>query len=101
MKYAVVSLGGHQYKVSEGDEILVDKLSPESEAQVLLVVNDDKVEVGNPAVKGANVKFEILGEEKGEKITVFKYKAKSRYRKKTGFRSQLTKIKINSININQ
>lgn len=98
MKYAVLAISGHQYKVSEGDEILVDKQEVAPEAQVLLIVDGEKVLVGDPIVKGAKVGLEVMGQEKGDKISVFKYKAKSRYRKKTGFRSKLTRIKIKDIN---
>lgn len=98
MKYAVVKIAGHQYKVSEGDEVLVDRLvDPKVEPEVLLVVNDDKVSVGKPKVAGAKVNVKILGEEKGEKIDVRKYKAKSRYRKHIGFRPQYTRLLIKSI----
>lgn len=97
MKYAVISLQGHQYKVSEGQEILVDKVTGEIDPKVLLLVNEKKVTIGDPIVKGAKVELKTLGEEKGEKIDVFKYKAKSRYRKKMGFRPQYTKLKVEKI----
>lgn len=98
MKYAVVKISGHQYKVSEKDEVLVDRLVEKKvEPEVLLVVNDDKVSVGKPKVAGAKVSVKILGEEKGEKIDVRKYKAKSRYRKHIGFRPQYTRLLIQKI----
>lgn len=98
MKYAVVRIAGHQYKVSEGQEILVDKLiGTKVEPEVLLLVNYDKVSVGKPKVAGAKVSFKVLGEEKGEKVDVRKYKAKSRYRKHIGFRPQYTRLFIQSI----
>ena len=69
MKYAVVRITGHQYKVSEGDEVLVDRLAEQKvEPEVLLVVDGDKVSVGKPKVSGAKVTVKVLGEEKGEKI---------------------------------
>lgn len=62
--------------------------------ETLLVVDEANVEVGKPLVSGAKVKIKNLGEVKGEKIYVSKYKAKSRYRKRTGFRPKYTKLLI-------
>ncbi|MCX6705667.1 MAG: 50S ribosomal protein L21 [Candidatus Woesebacteria bacterium] len=107
MDYAVLRIKGHQYKVSEGQEILVDKINladsvgkvgdAKLEADILLVSKEDKVKVGKPLVKDAKVTIKVLGEEKGEKIDVYKYKSKSRYRRHTGFRSQLTRLLIQKI----
>lgn len=98
MNYAVVRINGKQYKVAEKEEILVDKLSGEKiEPDVLLVRNDKVIKVGDPVVKGAKVVVKKLGDEKGEKIHVFKYKAKSRYRKKIGSRPDFTRLQIVSI----
>lgn len=100
-KYAVVKIGGRQYKVAEGDILEVEKLEGEkgkliSFPEVLLLVNEGKISFGQPLVGGARVKAEIVDQLKGEKIRVATYKAKSRYRKVKGFRPQLTKIKIKS-----
>jgi len=99
MKYAVVRIKGHQYKVSEGEEILVDYLGKEKpEPEILLVVDDDKITVGKPIVKEAKVTIKVLAElEKGEKIDVRKYKSKSRYKKHIGFRAHLTRLLIEKI----
>lgn len=101
IKYAVFQNGIRQYKVSEGEEILVDRLAGVDKSasfdQVLLVVDDGKIKVGNPYVSNAKIEVQILGEEKGKKIEVIKYKAKSRYRKHTGHRHQYTRIKISKI----
>ena len=67
------------------------------QADVLLVSQEGKVSVGKPVVKDAKVVIKVLGEEKGEKIDVYKYKSKSRYRRHTGFRSQLTRLLIQKI----
>lgn len=84
--------------MSEGEEILVDKLSEgKAESEVLLLVNEDKIEVGKPKVSGAKVSLKVMGEEKGEKIDVVKYKAKARYRRHTGFRPLYSRIKIQKI----
>lgn len=100
-KYAVFQNGSKQYKVFEGEELLLDKLKADKDtfefANVVLVANDGKISLGNPFVKGASVQARILREEKGEKIHVVKYKAKSRYRKTIGHRSQLTRVKVEKI----
>jgi large subunit ribosomal protein L21 len=97
MKYAVIRLQGHQYKVSEGDLIKVDKLDGEPQPEVMLLVSNGKVEVGNPLVKNVKVALSVLGETRGEKIDVVKYKAKARYRKHIGFRSELTSLRVDKI----
>lgn len=99
MSYAVIRIKGHQYKVSEGDELLVDKLGEKEkpEAEVLLVANKKK-KIGNPTVKGAKVKLKVLErEEKGKKLHVRTFKAKARYRRKKGFRPVFTRLKVEKI----
>jgi len=104
MKYAVIAISGSQFKVEENQKLTVDNLNlKEGDKsildQVLLVANDDKIEVGTPTVKNAKVEFQILKNYQGEKLKVFKYKSKSRYRKTTGFRAQLTEIQITKITL--
>jgi len=98
-KYAVISLKGKQYKVSEGEEVLVDVLGGEKpEAQVLLSVDEEKVSVGKPALASVKIKFkEVAALEKGKKVKILKYKAKSRYRRKMGFRPQKTRLLVEKI----
>ena len=99
-KYAVIKLKGQQFKVKEGDEILVGKLGEKEkpEAKVLLVKSDKAVKVGKPTVKGAAVKLKVLEkEEKGKKLHVETFKAKSRYRRKLGFRPIYTRLQVTSI----
>ncbi len=98
-KYAVIRLQGKQYKVSEKDEILVDKmLDLKAEAEVLLFSDGEEVKVGKPVLTDVKVKLKVLAEmEKGEKIEVYKFKAKSRYRKHIGFRPQYTKLLVEKI----
>jgi large subunit ribosomal protein L21 len=99
-KFAVVRVAGKQYVVSEGKQLLVDKLtdSENFEAEVLLVVDGEKVKVGKPTLKDVKVTFDVIDkEEKQEKIRVFKYKSKSRYRKHTGFRAKMTRLQLKSI----
>ena len=97
-KYAVIKIKGTQYKVTEGDEILVDRLNGKPEAEILLLVDGEKITVGKPKVSGASLKLKVVNEEeKGKKITVQTYKAKSRYRRKIGFRPQYSRILIEKI----
>ena len=103
MKYAVIAISGTQHQIEEDQKIVVDNLNLKEEEksstdQVLLTVNEDKVIVGTPTVKGASVEFKVLKNYQGKKLHVFKYKSKSRYRKTTGFRAQLTEIQITKIN---
>ncbi len=99
MKSAVLKIKGRQYWVKEGDEILVDRIADNEklEPQVLLVADGDRLSLGTPFVAKAKIKMEILEEIKGDKLEVLKYKAKSRYRKRKGFRPLFTKIKISQI----
>ena len=102
--YAVVSSGGKQYRVEPGGTLLVDRLDAEPGAsvvldRVLLVENDGKVSVGNPTVAGASVSATVVGEELGEKIVVFKYKQKVKYRRRTGHRQHLTRLRIDKIKV--
>ena len=100
MKYAVIALSGTQYQVQEDQVITVDKLDPKTKScsEVLLIVDGDKVKIGQPLIKDAFVDFEIVKDYQGKKLRVSTYKAKSRYRKTKGFRPQLTDIKITKIN---
>lgn len=99
-KFAVIRIGGKQYRVTEGEEILVDKLSDLKKItpEVLLFVDGDKVEVGTPVLTKIKVKIKVITEvEKGEKIRVFKYKVKSRERRHVGFRAQFTRLLVEKI----
>lgn len=100
--YAVIKTGGKQYRVREGDEILVEKLDADAGQtikieDVLLVKDDAGVHLGKD-LKGSYVEAEVIGNEKGEKIIVFKYRPKKRYRRKTGHRQNYTRIRILKIN---
>jgi len=102
MKYAVIAISGSQYKIEENQTITVDLLQLEvgktgTTDQVLLTVDGDKVNIGTPLVDKALVEYEVLKHYQGEKIRVFKYKSKSKYRLTKGHRSQLTDIKITKI----
>lgn len=101
MKYAVIKTGGKQYKVTEGQVIEVELLDYTDSSyvfeEVLLVVDGDNVQMGAPTVEGMKVYADVVAEVKGDKIEVFKYKSKSRYRKHTGHRQKYTQVKINGI----
>lgn len=99
MKYAVIRLKGKQYKVEEGEQILVDKLSGEKPVpEVLLLKTDKDVKIGSPVVEKAKVELKMIAEEeKGEKITVKKYKPKSKYRRSYGFRAKYSRLEVTKI----
>jgi large subunit ribosomal protein L21 len=100
-KYAVIEIKGQQFKVSQGDEILVGKLNKEKpEARVLLVVDGEKIKIGKPVVKNAKVELKVVNEEeKGKKLYVYKFKAKSRYRRKMGFRPVYSRLLVEKISL--
>ena len=100
--YAIIKTGGKQYKVAEDDVIYIEKLEGEAGDeivfdQVLALSKDDAIQVGSPLVDGAVVKGEIVKQGKGKKITIFKYRAKNTFRRKTGHRQPYTCVKITSI----
>ena len=99
--YAIIATGGKQYKVSEGDVILVEKLDVEAGNDVtfdqVLAVGGDKLVVGSPLVDKATVTGKVLDQTKGKKVIVYRYKRKSGYHKKNGHRQAYTKVKIDSI----
>ena len=102
--YAIVKTGGHQYKVAVGDQLNVEKLPVEAGqtvelSEVLMVSDDDRVTVGTPFVAGATVKATVVNQHRGDKIVVFKYKAKKRYRRKMGHRQDLTRLAIDAITL--
>ncbi len=102
MIYAIIETGGKQYKVTPGQVLDVERLDvAEGDTvnldRVLLIADGDKVTVGNPIIERAKVVATSQGEAKGEKVTVFKYKPKVRYRKKTGHRQHYTRLVIDKI----
>ncbi len=101
--FAIVTIAGQQFKVSEGQEILVNSLGADegqslSFDDVLLVSNDNNVSIGNPVLASASVKATVVGEERGDKVIVFKKKRRKGYKVKNGHRQPYTKIKIDAIN---
>ena len=106
MNYAVVKTGGKQYRVAPGDVIDVEKL-PNDEGtkvelnEVLLVSQDGKLTVGSPLVPDAKVLGDVQQQARGEKLVVFKFKAKTRQRTKTGHRQSLTRLLVRDILIGE
>ena len=99
---AVIETGGKQYLVSPKDKVILEKLDGEATEtitfdKVLLLADGDKVTVGKPYVAGSKVIGKIVSQGKGEKLVIFKYRAKSKYRRKTGHRQQQTVVMIESI----
>ncbi len=102
MQYAVIKAQGKQYRIGIGDVVTVDRLSQEEKKSVifndvLLLVNDGKIVLGNPIIKGARVEAVLVENKRGKKINVRKFKAKVRYRKNIGFRANQSVIKIEKI----
>jgi large subunit ribosomal protein L21 len=101
--YAIIETGGKQYRVSPGDTIAVERLTGEPGAtldldRVLLLGGDGaETRVGLPGVEGAIVRAEVVDHARGQKISVFRYKSKVRYRRKTGHRQALTHLRITDI----
>lgn len=99
---AVIKTGGKQYIVKPGDKLKVEKLDKkEGEdivfSDVLLVEKNKKIDIGSPMVKDATVSAKVLEHGKADKVIVFKYKSKKRYRRKIGHRQPYTKIEITKI----
>ena len=100
--YAVLMTGGKQYRVEAGSTLVVEKVGGEPGSSVtfdriLLVGDGEDVTVGSPTVPGASVSATVLGEALGPKIVVFKFKQKVKYRRRTGHRQHLTRLRIDSI----
>ncbi|KUK83806.1 MAG: ribosomal protein L21 [Microgenomates bacterium 39_6] len=100
-KFAIVEIAGHQYQVEKNDEILVSNLNGKAGKKIkldkVLLFANGKVEIGQPYLKNKTVEAEIIENLKGEKVKIATYKAKSRYRRRKGFRPLLTKLKIKEI----
>lgn len=100
--YAIIKTGGKQYKVSEGDEIIIEKLEVAEDAEVtfeevLAVIDGDDVKIGVPKVEGAKVTATVVKNGKGPKIRILKYKHKTNYRRRQGHRQPFTKVRIDKI----
>ena len=100
--YAVIATGGKQYRVEKGDTIRVESM-PGNLGDILefkdirMVSRNGEVFLGSPSLKGAKVSAEVLAHGKNEKIVVFKYKSKTRYRVKNGHRQPYTDLKVTGV----
>ncbi|MDB4941698.1 MAG: ribosomal protein L21p [Labilithrix sp.] len=100
--YAVIKTGGKQYRVAQGDKLRVEKLAGNvgdaiSLSEVLLIGSGDGIKIGKPVVGGAKVEAKIIGQDRGEKIIVFKFKRRKNYRRKSGHRQPFTALEITSV----
>ncbi|NQU83724.1 MAG: 50S ribosomal protein L21 [Parcubacteria group bacterium] len=102
---AVIKTGGKQYKVKEGDTLKIEKIAGEEGGSVLftevLLISDEdgtKVNLGAPLLEGAEVSAKILEQGRAKKVSVVKYKPKTRYKRNVGHRQPFTKVQIESIN---
>ncbi|NPA07309.1 MAG: 50S ribosomal protein L21 [Chloroflexi bacterium] len=101
--YAIIEAQGHQYKVTPGSILEVDRLKQEPgdevvfERVLLVATEDGQVHVGAPVVEGARVRARVKEHFRGPKILVFKYKPRKRYRRRRGHRSELTRLVVEAI----
>jgi len=99
--YAILETGGFQFSIKEGEKLRVPKLQAQVKEKVIfdkvLFIGGEVPRIGAPYVKDAKVEAEVLGSGRGEKITVFKFKRRVKYRKKTGHRQEYTEVKIEKI----
>jgi len=100
--YAVVKSGARQYRAQVGDTIVVERLPHEVGQQleldqVLLVADEDNVKIGQPVVEGAKVLATVVAQEKGDKIRIFKYRPRKRYRRRAGHRQRYTRLRVDEI----
>lgn len=100
--YAIVESGGRQYRAEAGNSFVTEKLPYKVGEQiemnhVLLLANGDEVKIGQPTIEGVSVKATIVEQFRGEKIFVWKYKPKKRYRRRRGHRQQYTRVRVDEI----
>ncbi|HPE61471.1 MAG: 50S ribosomal protein L21 [Thiothrix sp.] len=101
--YAVITTGGKQYRVAQGDVIQVEKLDAEEGSgidfdNVLMVGSGDDVRIGAPFVEGCKVSATVKSQMRGEKLEIMKFRRRKHHQKRTGHRQYLTKIEITAIN---
>ena len=100
--YAIVECGGRQYRAEEGHTFSVEKLPQEVGEQVdlnnvLLLADGDNVRIGQPTIEGVTIKATVVDQYRGQKIFVWKYKPKKRYRRRQGHRQHYTRLRIDEI----
>ena len=102
MIFAIIKTGGKQYKVAVGEKLKIETITPASDGsvifnEVLLTADGKKITVGTPFVEGATVTGKLVKQGRARKVIVFKYHAKTRYKKKKGHRQQFTEVEITGI----
>ncbi len=100
--YAVITSGGKQYRVTEGQKLRVEKLALDvgatvDFADVLMVGNGETIKVGSPFLKGSKVTASVVAQGRGEKIKIVKFRRRKHHRKQMGHRQYFTEVKITSI----
>ncbi len=100
--FAIIETGGKQYKVEKGSILEIEKLELNSEDKieidkVVLIVDGDNMKLGTPYIDGAFAEVKVIEQTKGDKIFVYKMKAKKNYQKKQGHRQKLTKVEVLNI----
>jgi len=98
--FAIIQSGGKQYRVAEGDVVRLETIQAEPGDTVdlpVMMLSGDEVRVGAPLLDGASVKAEVLSHGRGKKLYIYKFKAKSNYRRKTGHRQNYTEVRIKEI----
>jgi large subunit ribosomal protein L21 len=101
MAHAVIRTGGKQYRISAGDIVRVEKLAGNPGDKItfddVLFVGGDSPKFGNPTVAGAKVSAEIVAQDRGEKLIVYKFRKRKKYRRKAGHRQYFTAVKITEV----
>ena len=97
MDFAIVELSGKQYKITDSCDIEIEHMDlPVGNKitfdKVLMIVDGDKTEIGTPYIEGKTFEAEVLQQSKGKKIKILRFRAKSRHRRRVGFRPQITKL---------
>lgn len=102
--YAIITDGGRQYRVEEGQEVDVDYRDAAAGStvkfdRILAISGDGGLTLGQPLLEGATVSGEVVGVEMGEKIFIQKFRRRKNYRRRTGHRQMYTRIKISKISL--
>ena len=100
--YAIIETGGLQFKVKEGEKLKVPKVDAKAGEKVffekvLLISKNGEAAIGTPYISDAKIEAEVLNQGKGDKVTVYKFKKRVKYRRKTGHRQDFTEIEIKKI----
>lgn len=101
MSHAVIRTGGKQYRVAQGDLVRIEKIDGAAGDQItfdeVLFLGGETPKFGSPLVKGASVAGEIVSQGRGEKLVIFKFKRRKKYRRKAGHRQSFTAVKITEV----